>query len=84
MKSLTKKLLAAYIIWGMLQLVFLVIGDHFFGEIEINHYLGYVEDDFFPFNEFYLKDYDITEFIIYMVFPVAIFWVVKLFREDTK
>ena len=43
MKSLTKQLLAAYVCWVMLHLIFLVEGHNFFGDVEMNHYLGVVK-----------------------------------------
>lgn len=85
MKPLTKQLLAAYICWVMLHLIFLVAGDNFFGEIEINHYLGHVENEFFPFEDeygHYMRVYDITEFIIYSILPVAVYWAIRLVKES--
>ena len=53
MKPLTKQLLAAYICWVMLHLIFLVAGDNFFGDIDTDHYLGVVKNEFFPFEDEY-------------------------------
>lgn len=86
MKPLTKQLLAAYICWVMLNIIFLVAGDNFWGEIEINHYLGVVKNEFFPFEDAdwgsYMRAYDITEFIIYSILPVAVYWVIRLVKES--
>ena len=81
MKPLTKQLLAAYICWVMLHLIFLVAGHNFFNYLGINDYLGAVEKDFWPFDA-ELRDYDITEFLIYSIMPVAIYWVVRLVKES--
>ncbi len=86
MKPLTKQLLAAYICWVMLHLIFLVAGDNFWGDIDTNHYLGVVENEFFPFEhpnwESYMKAYDVTEFIIYSILPVALYWAIRLVKES--
>ena len=80
MKPLTQRLFAAYICWVMLHFIFLVAGDNFFGYSHINSYFGHVETDFWPFDAD-LDDYDITEFLIYTIMPVATYWVVRLIKE---
>ena len=80
MKPLTKQLLAAYICWVMLHLIFLVAGHNFFDEVDINHYLGVVDKDFWPEDD--MDSYDITEFIIYSILPVAIYWAIRLVKES--
>lgn len=85
MKPLTKQLLAAYICWVMLHLIFLVAGHNFFDEVDINQYLGHVENEFFPFEDEYgdyMRVYDITEFIIYSILPVAVYWAIRLVKES--
>lgn len=85
MKPLTKQLLAAYICWVMLHLIFLVAGDNFFGYIDTNQYLGVVKNEFFPFEDeygHYMRVYDITEFIIYSILPVAVYWAIRLVKES--
>ena len=82
MKPLTKQLLAAYICWVMLHIIFLVEGDNFFGYIDSNGYLGVVRKNFWPFGSDSLNCYDITEYIIYFLFPIAIYWVVRLIKES--
>lgn len=85
MKPLTKQLLAAYICWVMLHLIFLVAGDNFFGDIDTNHYLGVVKNEFFPFEDesgHYIRVYDITEFIIYSILPIAVYWAIRLVKES--
>lgn len=80
MKPLTKQLLAVYISWVMLHLFFLVAGHNFFNEVDINHYLGVVDKDFWPDDD--MHSYDITEFIIYSILPVAVYWVIRLVKES--
>lgn len=80
MKPLTKQLLAAYICWVMLHLIFLVAGHNFFDEVDINHYLGVVDKDFWPEDD--MDSYDITEFITYSILPVAVYWVIRLTKES--
>ena len=80
MKSLTKQLLAAYVCWVMLHLIFLVEGHNFFGDVEMNHYLGVVKKEFWPEED--IDCYDITEFVIYTIMPVAIYWVIRLIKES--
>ena len=85
MKPLTKQLLAAYICWVMLHLIFLVAGDNFFGDIDTNHYLGVVKNEFFPFEDeygHYMRVYDITEFIISSILPIAVYWAIRLVKES--
>lgn len=85
MKPLTKQLLAAYSCWVMLHLIFLVAGDNFFGDIDTNHYLGVVKNEFFPFEDeygHYIRVYDITEFIIYSILPIAVYWAIRLVKES--
>lgn len=85
MNPLTKKLLAFYIIWEMLQLLFLILGDNFFGEIEINHLLGYVKEGYFyPFYDadYGIEYYDFTEFLFYSILPLAIYYVYQLLKDS--
>ena len=69
----------------MLHLIFLVAGDNFFGDIDTNHYLGVVKNEFFPFEDeygHYMRVYDITEFIIYSILPIAVYWAIRLVKES--
>ena len=58
-----------YLAWILLNLgLLLIVGDSVFSEGKRSRY-------FWPFDEFsHLADYDIREFIVYTVFPVAIFY----------
>lgn len=82
MKPLTKQLLAAYICWEMLHLIFLVAGNRFFGSVDMNFFLGRIDDDFWPLDHSSLSCYDITEFIIYSTLPIAVYWVIRLVKES--
>lgn len=81
MKPLTKRLLAVYILWVMLHFIFLVAGDNFFGYTDINRYLGITRDDFWPFDA-NMHDYDITEFFVYSLLPVSLYWAIRLIKES--
>ena len=84
MNQYTKKLLAFYIIWEMLQLLFLILSNNFFGKVEINHLLGIQESRFYPCYDadYGLEYYDFSEFIFYSLLPLAVYIVYQLLKDS--
>ena len=71
-----------YLTWILLHLAFLLIfSDGIFdGD---NSHDGF--DDFWPFNwKSRLRDYDITEFLVYTIFPLAILIIISLTKKPKK
>lgn len=74
--SISNKTKAIYLIWFLANLLLLLtqnsIKDIFFGG----------NDDFFPFDRRHnLSNYDTSEFIAYIFFPVIVYAIIKLFRQ---
>lgn len=73
--SISNKTKAIYLIWFLANLLLLLtqnsIIDIFFGG----------NDDFYPLDGWHLSDYDTSEFIAYIFFPVIVYAIIKLFRQ---
>lgn len=78
-----RKTLGWYLAWIMLNLGFLLIGSD---GIFDNDNMG--AKRFWPFGSFSdfdeLNYYDITEFLIYAIFPLAILFIISLIKRDTN
>lgn len=69
-----KKFISFYLIWFLIHLTFLLV----------NWNDGYTSD-FWPFEKnSELDDYDLTEFLYYMIVPLVIFAFWKLRGNDIK
>lgn len=75
-----KKVLGYYLAWVLIHLTFLLI---FSACWNCNNSDGL--DDFWPFDRFtQLKRYDITEFIVYTVFPIIILFIIALVKKENN
>lgn len=75
-----KKAMGWYLAWVLLHLGLLLIGSDgiFDGE-------NMGSDDFWPFNyKSRVRDYDITEFLVYTIFPIIILFIINMVRSDDK
>ncbi|MBP7464398.1 MAG: hypothetical protein KA793_08680 [Bacteroidales bacterium] len=95
-RSFAKKVLLTTILaWGFAHVIFLVIGigqrdGHLFKYSKIDYdsfpeeYINYnVVDDFYPFNDTSLLDYDISEFLIYAGIPLFVYFIwIYVFRKE--
>lgn len=77
-----RKAMGWYLAWILLHLSFLLIfSDGIFDNRNSNDGL----DDFWPFNyKSELSYYDITEFLVYTIFPLAILVIISLTRNQNK
>lgn len=67
-----------YLAWVILNLGFLLIGsDGIFTD-------GYKTDDFWPFGDDDIGEYDIREFLVYTIFPLAILIIWSMVRSQNK
>lgn len=70
LKEVSNKLVAIYLIWFFINLMFLLLGS--------KHSSG--TRYFFPFRGDF-RNYDISEFIIYILLPVFIYVIFKLLKN---
>lgn len=77
-----RKAMGWYLAWILLHLTFLLIfSDGIFDSSNSNDGLY----DFWPFNyKSRLSYYDITEFLVYTIFPLAILVIISLTRNQNK
>lgn len=77
-----KKSMGWYLAWILVHLTFLLIfSDGIFSSNNSNEGL----DDFWPFNyKSRLRDYDITEFLVYTIFPLAILVIWSMVRSQNQ
>ena len=75
-----RKTLGWYLAWVLLHLGFLLIGsDGIFNGSNMG------SDDFWPFNyKSRLSYYDITEFLVYTIFPFAILVIYSMIRSQSE
>ena len=74
-----KKAMGWYLAWVLLHLgLLLIAADSIIGE-------GYRNDRFWPFSErSEAKNYDIREFLVYTIFPLAILFIWSMIRTQTE
>ena len=78
----SNKLNALYILWATVHLIFFVTSGNF-----ISYYGKFLvfKKPFYPFSQYSnFEDYDISEFIVYLIIPVAIYFFIKLWKNKTK
>jgi len=80
MKFTYGKLKSVYLIWLSINFIFFLTSGNFMN-MNLSRYLFLYNEDFYPFDGFYHKTYDITEFIIYSILPISIYFIVKLWRK---
>ena len=73
-----KKTIALYLAWFILHLGILLVFSH---GIFTN---GYETDDFWPLTTKDISEYDIGEFLFYMLFPLAILFIIKFLKKEKK
>lgn len=75
-----KKAMGWYLAWVLLHLGLLLIGSE--GIFDGSN-MG--SDDFWPFNyKSRVRDYDITEFLVYTIFPIVILFIISMVKSDDK
>jgi hypothetical protein len=75
MKSKNEKtILAIYIGWAFLHLVFLAMG---WGWV-------YVNESFWPFEDNSIRAYDLSEFLVYVGGPAVIYVIYRLTNNEPK
>ena len=75
-----RKSMGYYLAWVLLHLGLLLIGSN--GIFDGSN-MG--SDDFWPFNwKSRVREYDITEFLVYTIFPIAILFIISMTRSDVK
>lgn len=73
--KLNKKIIGWYFAWVILNLGFLLIGsDGIFTH-------PYLTNDFWPFGDSDIGEYDIREFLVYTIFPLALLFIWKLVKK---
>lgn len=75
-----RKSMGYYLAWVLLHLGLLLIGSK--GIFEGSN-MG--SDEFWPFNwKSRVQEYDITEFLVYTIFPIAILFIINMTHRDEK
>lgn len=75
-----KKAMGWYLAWVLLHLGLLLIGSE---GIFDGRNMG--SDDFWPFNyKSRVRDYDITEFLVYTIFPIVILFIISMVKSDDR
>lgn len=75
-----KKAMGWYLAWVLLHLGLLLIGSE---GIFDGQNMG--SDDFWPFNyKSRVRDYDITEFLVYTIFPIVILFIISMVKNDEQ
>lgn len=75
-----KKAMGWYLAWVLLHLGLLLIGSE--GIFDGSN-MG--SDDFWPFNyKSRVREYDITEFLVYTIFPIVILFIISMVKSDDK
>ena len=74
-----KKAMGWYLAWVILHLGFLLIfAEDIFGGDQ------YHSTYFWPFGDERLKCYDIREFLVYTIFPLAILFIISMIQNDSQ
>ncbi len=80
-KTISKTAIIWYCVWVVLHLGLLLIGSD--GIFDSSNMRGV--DDFFPFNyKSDVEEYDITEFLVYTLFPLLIMFIVYLVKINNQ
>ncbi len=75
-----KKAMGWYLAWVLLHLGLLLIGSE---GIFDGQNMG--SDYFWPFNyKSRVRDYDITEFLVYTIFPIVILFIISMVKNDEQ
>lgn len=75
--SFSRKVIGLYLAWIFFNFfVLLVLSDGIFSNSNSNSGV----DDFWPLNGFDADEYDITEFLVYTIFPLAYLYIRNLIR----
>jgi len=75
-----KKAKGWYLAWVLLHLGLLLIGSE---GIFDGQNMG--SDDFWPFNyKSRVREYDITEFLVYTIFPIVILFIISMVKNDDQ
>ena len=83
MKKPNNKAIAIYLAWGLLQLALLFYPTS-------NNRVTWGGRIFYPFTQGYYETnwdanaYDLTEFVFYMIAPILIYYIVKLFNSKDE
>jgi len=72
--SISKKIIALYLIWFLINLIIWLI----------NYQYNNDKENFWPFSKYSeIEDYDITEFIVYTIIPLIVLFIANLLKSNS-